>query len=180
MSFCPHIFDSEAVQARVREQISQIYSYAAVSCGLVLGLLYILTLPEVNTLLVAAITATASWGAYRYLFARINRLRNVVWCVKLTEHDVVGYDHSRTRLSIPWEDIDRINLTDGGIQIQTLASRSIEVPHLFDDYHEISHLLMEEAEYRGIPLFINGYPWQQATVYQLFPELGEAGLKQTG
>lgn len=178
MAFNPHIFDSELVQSTVRERIAQYYSYGIIAIGASLGLLYIASLPGVNTVVVLSVTSLLWLLGGRVVASNISELRNIVWCVKISERGVVGYDYARTRRAVDWEDIDRINLTEDGIQVLSVHAQPLQVPHMFADYHDISHMLMDESEYRGIPLFVNGYPWHQATVYQLIPELKQTALRQ--
>ena len=104
---------------------------------------------------------------------RLRRLRRVVWCVKLSDREVVGYDYARRRMRIDWIDAERLELGEHGLAVVGPSPCVLEVPHLFPEFATLSHRMVRYAEFYEIPIFVGGQPWQQLDVYHLYPFLTE-------
>ncbi len=102
---------------------------------------------------------------------RLRRLRRVVWCVKLSDREVVGYDYARRKLRIDWIDAERVELTEHGLAVVGPPPCTLEIPHLFPDFATLSHRIVHYAELYEVPVFVGDRPWQQLDVYDLYPFL---------
>lgn len=108
-----------------------------------------------------------------WIYARIQRLRRIVWCIKFSRKHVVGYDYARRRILIPWKEVQRIELGDDSLTIVGKHPLALTVTHHFADYPQVSHRVVHYADRFEIPLFVNGTPWQQLDIYDVFPFLSD-------
>ena len=116
----------------------------------------------------------AAWiGAVRWIASRLRRLRRVVWCVKLSDRLIVGYDYTRQKTALDWTKVERVELAGRGLTVFGPPPCSFEIPHLFPDFAELSHRVLFYAEFYDVPVFIDGQPLQELDVYALYPFLLE-------
>ncbi len=173
MSNWYEVFDNEAVQLHARRQATRLTAVAAAAvlltlCVAALGFERTLPLPAVGGLL------AGTWlGAVWWIASRMRRLRRLVWCIKLSEERVVGYDYTRRKAVLEWSQVHRVALTGDGLLLVGRELCSFEIPHLFPDFAALSHRVVHYAELNGVPVFIDGQPWQDVDVYRLFPFLAE-------
>jgi hypothetical protein len=111
--------------------------------------------------------------AARLLARRFGRLRRIVWCVKISDRRIEGYGYNRRKIAFDWLQVHRVELTEAGLTVVGPDSQCIDVPHLFPDFAELSHRIVGHAEFYGVPIFIDGRPWQSLDVYALFPFLAD-------
>ena len=171
MPYWYEVFDNEQVQLVTRKQAAMLTSVATAAviltvASLALGANGTLPMPLVGGLLLAVWAAAVRWIA-----ARLRRLRSIVWCVKISDRCVVGYDYMRKKTTIDWMKVERLDLTSSGIVLRGPAPCLLEIPHLFPDFAELSHRLVHYAECYGVPVYLDGKPWQHLNVYALFPFL---------
>ncbi len=118
--------------------------------------------------------AVAAWAALTvWMLRRYQRLRRIVWCIKFSDAEVVGYDYARRRITIPWVKVERLEIGGDSLTIVGPQPASLEITHLFAEFAQVSHCIMRYAERHGVPVFVDGRPWQQLDVYDLFPFLSE-------
>lgn len=168
------VFDNVEVQYKTRKKVAVLSALAtgavAVSFAvLALGYLGSLTMPLVGGALLVLWLSGTWWMAHR-----LQKLRQVVWCVKLSDREVVGYDYARRKVRIDWTNVDRIALMANGLLIADLNGCSIQVPYLFPDFPALSHRVIHYADFYSLPVYVDGQPWQQLNVYDLYPFLAEA------
>lgn len=173
MSHWYEVFDNEEVQLQARRQAAQLTALAVATILLTftltaLGIERILPLPAVAGLLLAIWFGTVWW-----IGSRMRRLRRIVWCIKLSEERVVGYDYTRRKAVLAWDQIHRVELTPNGLLLTGAAPFSFEIPHLFPDFATLSHRIVHYAEQHGVPVLIDGKPWEAIDVYRLFPFLAD-------
>lgn len=165
------VFDNSEVQYLTRRQVATLTG-VAIGTALASMAAY-----EVGIRLDAPMWTIGSsialvWmGAFWWILHRLGKLRRVVWCVKLSDRRIVGYDYARRKTELDWIRIERIILAPKGLIIDGAQPRSIEIPHLFPEFATLSHRIFEYANLYDIPVFINGQPWQQLDVYAMFPTL---------
>lgn len=173
MTYCYENYDNDDVHFRLRGQVAKLSSLFAVALIFSIVLLLIRqqwTLPSsLVTMLVGAAWGGTSWWIYR----RLARLRHVVWGVKVSDEEVIGYDYARRRITLPWREMRHVSLDEQGLRLQGHGDNWFEVPGHFDDFGDLSHNLAGLAERYGIPLHVDGRPWQEVNVYQLFPFLSK-------
>jgi hypothetical protein len=130
----------------------------------------------------ALAAAALTWGSFGYWSIRRRaRLRRIVWCVKLSEDEVVGYDYSRRRITIAWRDVERLDVGDGSLTIMGPHAEYLEITHLFPEFPQVSHRVMFYAGRHDAAVYVDGRPWQQIDVYRLFPFiLEDASSTQRG
>ena len=167
------VFDNEEVQLYARKQATHLTVCAAVTVlatlfGTALGLEGWLPMPAVGGLLIL------TWlGAVHWMARRMRKLRRLVWCLKLSEERIVGYDYTRRKAIMDWHRVQRVDLTGDGLVIVGPELFAFEIPHLFPDFAALSHRVVYYAEGHGIPVSIDGKPWEELDVYQLFPFLAD-------
>ena len=171
MSNWYEVFDNEKVQQHARKQAAHLTAFAAAAVlvtlfGVALGAEGLLPMPAVGGLLMLTWLGTVHWMA-----RRMRKLRRVVWCIKLSEERIVGYDYTRRKAVMDWSRVQRVELTDDGLLLVGPELFVFEIPHLFPDFAELSHRVVHYAEMNGVPVFIDGQPWPDLDVYQLFPFL---------
>lgn len=169
------VFDNEVVHFSTRKQAGALGALAAsaggvTALGLAAGHVGLAPMPAVLAGLVLV------WlGVIRYSTHRLSRLRRVMWCVKISDRRVVGYDYARHRTTLDWLQVERVALTRHGLVLAGPGRRAIEVPALFPDYPALAHRVVQHAEFYDVPVFVDGRPWQALDVYAQFPEL--AGME---
>ena len=134
--------------------------------SLAVGLEGSVPLPIAGLLIVAAWIVFGWWCALRY-----RSLRRQVWCVKLSDIEIVGYDYARRRSDVEWCRVARVEIGDAALFVVGRSGLTLEIAHLFQDFAELSHRIMHYAERYGIPVYIDGRPWQQLDVYDVYPFL---------
>lgn len=179
MSNWYEVFDNEEVQRHARTQATHLTVVTALTVVITLivatlGYEAYLSFPTVGILLAATWLFSVRWVAQR-----MRRLRRLVWCIKLSEERIVGYDYTRRKAVMTWDRVERVDLSDQGLLLAGPNGSAFEIPHLFPDFPELSHRIVHYAEMNGIPVYIEGLPWQELNVYRLFPFLTENGSPGT-
>lgn len=174
MSHWYEVFDNEDVQEQAHKQAAHLTVVAATVVlatlvGAALGSEDYLPLPLVGGALAATWLGTAHWIANR-----MRKLRRLVWCLKLSDERIVGYDYTRRKVVMDWNRVRRIELTGDGLLVIGPDLFAFEIPHLFPDFADLSHRVVYHAERHHIPVFIDERPWQEVDVYHLFPFLADA------
>lgn len=171
MSYWYEVFDNEEVQFSTRTQVAKLGALggaatAATVTGLALGHAALVPMWAALGVLVLV------WlGVIRYSAHRFERLQRVVWCVKISDRHVVGYDYARHRTTLDWTEVERVALTREGLLLAGPDRRALEVPVLFPDFAALSHRIVHYAEFYSVPVFVDGQPWQAIDVYAHFPDL---------
>ncbi|MEM6648519.1 MAG: hypothetical protein AAF730_19935 [Bacteroidota bacterium] len=167
------VFDNEQVQYVTRQQVGGLMIGLAASAALS-GALVVWAQTYVSLWLLLPLLAVTwaglGWGVFRWL----QRMRRVMWCIKLSDRCIAGYDYARRKTRLDWTKVDRVVFAKRGLVVETDGGPCLEVSHLFPDYAAISHRVIEYAEFYELPLFVNGQPWQHLSVYQLYPFLDAA------
>ncbi len=178
----PHwyeVFDNEEVQLLSRKRAAALIALAMTLIAVTLTLLA-MSREGVAPTALAGVLITSSWLATAWWTARrLRQLRRLVWCVKLSENRIVGYDYTRRKTVLDWRKVERLELTRHGLIVVGPDECSLEIPHLFPEYATLSHRIVRYADAYGIPIFVNGRPWEDLDVYALFPFL-EAGSSTKG
>lgn len=171
MSSWYEVYDNVDVQLMARKRAATMTAVVtfvimfSITC-LAVGLEGSLPLLVVVPLIAAAWLVFAWWAAFRY-----RSLRRLVWCVKLSDLEIVGYDYARRKSEIEWRDVVRIEITDRALVVVGSGLTVLEISHLFADFAELSHRLVNYAEDYGVPVHVDGRPWQQIDIYDVFPFL---------
>lgn len=173
MSHWYEVYDNEQVQLITRKQVAGLTAAAAITvaltiAGLALGHTGTFPLPAVlGVLLLTWILAV------RFAAGRLSRLRRVVWCVKISDDEIVGYDYARNKISLDWPTVEYVELTDTGLVVAGPARCCFEISHLFAAFSELSHRILHHTDRHHIPVLIDGQPWQNLDVFALYPFLQE-------
>lgn len=168
------IFDNEQVHFETRKQagrLSALVVAAVVTTLALIALAFTGYVPTAFSLLLVgtAWIALAAWIGYR-----MRLLRRVVWCLKISDQRIVGYDYLRKPTVFDWTIIERIELGPRSLHVHAGPDRALDIPQVFGDFHMLSHCLMHWADFYGTPLYINGRRWQDTSVYDLYPFLAES------
>lgn len=174
------VFDNEQVRLLTGKQAATL-TVVPVS---VLAATFVLVAMSRSGLL-SEVTAGAlifpAWlGSLVWMVRRVLRLRRLVWCLKLSDEAIGGYDYARRQTVIRWDDVQRIQLTENGLIVEGPEGRSLEISHLFPDFYILSHRIFQYAEANGVALYVNGRPWEEVDVYALYPMLGPARREDAG
>ena len=173
MSHWYEVFDNEEVQWQARRQATHLTALAAGSVVATL-VLAALALGHVLALPLAGVAVAVLWtGTVLWMARRQRALRRIVWCIKLSEDGAVGYDYTRSKHTLRWTGMARLELARRGLLLVGDDGATLEVPHLFPDFHFLSHRAVHYAERHDVPVYIDGQPWQMLDVYALFPFLAD-------
>lgn len=167
------VFDNEQVQLLTRKQAAGMFVVPLSVLGVGLLLLILSREGHLGELLAGSLIFPAWLFTLAFLVRRILRLRRLVWCLKLSDTLVAGYDYARRQTCMPWSEVQRIDLTAGGLVIEGSEGRVLELSPLFTDFAALSHRVVQYAEQHGIPVYVDGRPWEEVDVYRLFPFLEE-------
>jgi len=178
MSDWYEVYDNEEVQLRTRRRVSRII------IGVVIGIVFLLsTIPIIMSVeavpaAVVGLSVLLIVGVLAIASRELLRLRRVVWCLKLSVHRVVGYDYARRKTVLPWVEVERIDVNPGGLMIvgRPAKGRSgpmIQIPIAFPDYAQLSHRVVEYAEAHGVPVCVDGRPWQLLDLSTLYPFMAD-------
>ena len=179
MSAWYQVFDNVNIQLVTRKQATQLSGLFTAAFGLTfLGI--VLVFEAGFPLVLLGIFLPTVWIGVIWLGVyRLRILRHTVWCIKLSDREVVGYDYSRRKIKLDWIYVERIEITKKGMLIVGPVPCSLVVPHLFPDFAELSHLVLHYADFYEIPIFVNGEPWQQLDIFDLYPFLAELTSSET-
>lgn len=169
-----HIFDAKHIQRAVRRRMHRLH---VALCGV--GLVVVGAV-----LLSARGTLSAAGGAWVVTGAllvagigmawRHQRLARTVWCVRLSHDAITGYDCARHKTVVPWDAVDRIDVTDDALVVMQSPYRFVAVSTAFFDYPALSHRVLDAAAPHGVPLCLNGQRLDEVDVYALYPFLRDA------
>ncbi len=167
------VFDADQVLYDTRRRVVRLGRVAIGAGILTVGLVALwlnlaLPLPSLGCLL-----ALLWLGETTYSTRRLRKLRRVVWCLKLSSDAVEGYDYARRHLQLAWKHVQRVELTDAGLRVVGDPHPLIEIPDAFVHYSALSHRVVHYAERQGVPIWIDGQPYEEIDVYALFPSLAE-------
>lgn len=168
------VFDNEQVQLDTRRRVAQLVVVLAAGLGLGVGAVPVLSFYLGSTLLALGLGGGIVLGVAAWTSRALLRLRSVVWCIKLSVHRIVGYDYARRKSTIPWTEVERVELDRSGLVIaeaphEGIPGRVLRIPHLFPDFAALSHRVVEYAEAHGLPVCVDGRPWQFLDVEALYP-----------
>ena len=171
MPYWYEVFDNEEVQLLTRRQVGQLSGIVILTIvftlsGLALGHAGAVPLPLVGLVVFLAWLVSVRWIA-----TRLRKLRRVMWCVKLSDRCIVGYDYTRQKTALDWTEVRRVELAGRGLNVSGPPPCSFEIPHLFPDFAELSHRVLYYAEFYDVPVFIDGKPLNDLDVYALYPFL---------
>ena len=167
----PHwyeVFENDRVQYVTRARIARLFWLGfGTLLVVVAGTLFVLTrqvplgvgVPVIGLALVLPGTYVA-WS--------VADIARIVWCIKLSDRHLVGYDFARRRRVFDWTTLDRIDLAAKGLRLVRHDGAELEVPHLFPDFAALSHRIVAYAEFYGIPVCIDAQPWQDADLRALY------------
>lgn len=178
MSAWYEVYDNVDVQLMTRKRaaamtlmvtLAIMFSIAVLAMGL-----------EGSIPMVAALGLIAlGWSGFTWwCLHRRRRLRRLVWCVKLSDREIVGYDYARRKSSLDWLDVERIDVQEAALVIVGRGDVCLEIAHLFPEFTELSHRIIRYGDFYSIPVFIDGRPWQQLDVCDVFPFLAETGWER--
>lgn len=167
------VFDNEQVQLLTRKRVAALGGGAVVLLVLTLVALALAHRGLVPLPVLAAFVGGGWAAAALVALVRLRRLRRVVWCVKLSDARIVGYDYARHKTPLDWHDVARIELAPQGLLLVGPGRLSLVIPHLFPEYATLSHRVVAYAERHQIPVFVDGRPWELLDVYAVFPFLHE-------
>ncbi len=162
---------ADAVQYEPRRRIRQLGGYALAALVLRVGALGLMHAGTLSAPVVGLGLAAVWSGTGAVILCRLRRLRHVMWCIKIGPAGVMGYDYARRPVTLPWSRIRRVNLSDDGLRIVRSADCYLDVPARFPAFVDLSHRLVARAEARGVPIWIDGAPYEALDVYAHFPFL---------
>jgi len=168
------VFDNEQVQFETRKRVARLAGILTVLVAAALGLVPVLAQVLSSTLLAIGLAGGLLLGTLVWSSRAFIRLRSVMWCVKLSVHRVVGYDYARRKAVLPWTEVERVELDNEGLLIvgaprEARTGRMLRIPYLFPDFPRLSHRVVEYAEAHGLPVCIDGRPWQFLDIRTVYP-----------
>lgn len=181
MSDWYEVFDNEQVQFDTRKRVARLVGTLVVVLGAIAGAIPLILLHTPFPLLGLGLAGCGILGVLVWASRAFLRLQSVVWCIKLSVHRVVGYDYARRKSVLPWTEVERIELDATGLVIAQIPTegrpgRVFRIPYLFPDFAPLSHRVVEYAEAHGLPVCVNGRPWQLLDVSTLYPFMAECAI----
>ena len=175
------VFDNEQVQFDTRRRVARLGGALVVLTGAVVGLLPVLWHLLPSGLLAIGIGGGLLLGVFAWASRAFLQLRSVVWCVKLSVHRIVGYDYARRKAVLSWTEVERVELDAAGLLIveapaEGRPGRVLRIPFLFPDFAHLSHRVVEYAEAHGLPVCVDGRPWQLLDVSALYPFMAACAI----
>ena len=173
MSYWYEVFDNEQVQLATRRQAAKLTAWVVVGvlctvAALIFGHAGYVSMP------LAGVFFLFFWLAVVRVFARrMRRLRRVVWCLKLSDRHLVGYDYTRRKTVLDWTKLQRVEIGSEGLVLRGPELCFFEISHQFPDFAHLSHRILYYAEFYDVPIYVDGRPWQDVDVYHLFPFLDQ-------
>lgn len=168
------IYDNEEVQLSTRRQVGRLAGYVVLAASATVALVATLVHGILSLLVVAPLLA-AIWGMTSWItFRRFRTLRCIVWCVKLSDNCVLGYNYARCPTVLGWNDIDFVNFTQKGVFIHGSGDQLVHITDVFPEYADLAHRILALAEDHGAPIFVDDEPLEKINVYRLFPFLTSA------
>lgn len=109
------------------------------------------------------------------VMVRLAREHRRIWRVELSVHKAVGYDAVGRRRALPWFTVERVAVTEAGIEIAGLdegghRARLLAPLHM-PDYTALAHRAVEYAEAHGCPVWIGDTPIDDLELSLLDPSL---------
>jgi hypothetical protein len=167
------VFDDERVNLVTRSAARR-HAGAATALGLVSGIALFASVVGPLSIYPVVLTLVGLWGwAGAALFRFWTDLRRQVWCLKISDREVVGYDYRRKRIRIDWVDALGVDVNNRGLSIAATKDRRLEVPVRFPSYTDLCHTVLEHAEFYGVPVLVDGAPLAAVAAKDVFPFLGE-------
>lgn len=168
------VFDNEQVQFETRKRVARLVGMLVVLSVATLGLAPVLAHLFSSALIAVGLAGGVLLGLIVWASRMFVRLRSVMWCLKLSVHRVVGYDYARRKSVLPWTEIERVELDDEGLLIvgtprEERSGPMLRIPFLFPDFAQLSHRVVEYAEAHGLPVCIEGRPWQFLDLAVIYP-----------
>lgn len=166
------VFENDRVQFVTRERVLYlVYLGGSTLLLVVAGALFIATRQvPLEVGLPVLLIALALPGSY--VIWSLHEIARIVWCVKLSDRGAIGYDFARRKRSFDWTQVDRVELATTGLRLIHHRGDTLEVPHLFPNFADLSHRIIEYAEFYSIPVCIEGQRWEEVDVKTLY------GLKE--
>lgn len=180
MSYWYEVFDNEQVQFATRKQAATITAVVAATVGLTVAGVALLSSATVHPVIMVVSLMTMWMLTINWTYRKFQHLRRVMWCVKISDRRIVGYDYTRRQTVLDWMQVQSVDLMDTGLVVTGPDNQSIEITHLFPDFAELSHRVVFYADIYDIPVFVDGLPWQNIDVYDVFPFLADAPYGQKG
>jgi hypothetical protein len=175
------VYDNEQVQFETRKRVARLVGIVVVLAGATLGLAPVLAHVFSSVLIAVGLAGGLLLGTLIWTSRVFLQLRSVMWCVKLSVHRVVGYDYARRKVVLPWTEIERVGLDGDGLLIAGAPrdgrpGRILRIPFLFPDFSHLSHRVVEYAEAHGLPVCLDGRPWQFLDVSTLYPFMAACAI----
>lgn len=171
MSSWYEVFDNEEVQWAARTQATRTIIVAIGAAFLTLGAVVLWAVDVLEAAVLVIVIVVGWMSLVRWSSQRLRRLRRLVWCVKLSPDHIVGYDYTRHKKELAWTSVVRVELLPAGLLVAGPDLCRFEIPHLYPEFHALSHRIVEYAERYDVPVTIDGTPWDRLDVYQIFPFL---------
>lgn len=150
------VFDNEEVQRYTRKRVVNLISGVAAGALLTLAFIFYTYLAPVSPTMALMILCGIWLNVAAWVLHRFERLRRLMWCIKLSDRRIEGYDYARRKTVLDWTRVLRVELNRDGLIVVGDKDTSIEVSHLFPEFSILSHRIEEYAAFYGIPILIDG------------------------
>lgn len=171
MSNWYEVFDNEEVQLVTRNRMIKLIRVLVVAFAVSVTFILTTSAQPVTRVLTVLVLGCVWFNVSFWIIRKLNQIRRVMWCLKLSDRRIVGYDYARRKTVLDWIHVGRVEVTDQSIMVVGTENTYLEIPHLFPDFSTISHRIVEYAEFYHVPVYINGVPWDQVDVHRLYPSL---------
>ncbi|MEM1269225.1 MAG: hypothetical protein AAF752_05365 [Bacteroidota bacterium] len=163
------VYDSDEVLLVTKRRFNRIMLTLGVAGILAIAMVFYLTARPKPMLIWSAVLVLTSGAILHVLVSRLQALRRVVWCVKVSDRLVSGYNYARRRTRIDWTDVDYVDLERRSLRLVSESGTSIEVLYRFQEFVDLGHRLVEYAEFYELPVLIDGRPIDEVDLDGVYP-----------
>lgn len=163
------VFDNDEVQDVTRRKVFVLARNLALTAGFAVVVFGFAQLGGVPLLLAMGLSMSIVIVAAVNTYFKLLQLHRIVWCLKISERRIAGYDYARRKIDLDWIKVSRIELAQSGLVVRGNNKAQLEVSHRYPDFARLSHRIVEYAEFYEIPVYIDGGRWQDVNVQSLYP-----------
>lgn len=176
MSTWSQVFADDRVLEGARLRVRRFVLAFAVTSGALVGLAPLATLsPHLDATIAALVCGTVLSLCAGVVMVVLGREYRRLWRIELSFRRFVGYDAAGRRSTLPWSDIDRVDVSAEGLSVTgrtpTGRSTSLSVDSSMPQFTLLAHRAVECAEAHGRTVCVEGIPIEEIDLVALLPSL---------
>lgn len=165
------IYASEEVQWDLRQQATGHAAAIAASVAITVFIGSMVGLHALPYELLFLSIGAGSLCSALFATSRLVGLQSRVWCLKMSPHMIMGYNHARKSTVLAWSQVEHVDVNSDSVAIVVDGHSVIEIPSAFDDFVHVSHRILDLAELHRRPVHVRGRSLAEMDVFSLLPDL---------